>query len=122
ERRAHWPRSGRNWGSTRTRSAGSSRTWNCKVASPQRQGGGTPCIKPRRQTTMLDVALVSLIPDMSEKAGVDGTIQYWQRVGENLARRIGKEAYMGWPSFNGALRQGPTGFSIEGDEIGRAPV
>ena len=41
---------------------------------------------------MLDVALVSLIQDMSEKAGVDGTIQYWQRVGENLARRIGKDA------------------------------
>jgi hypothetical protein len=64
---------------------------------------------------MLDVALVSLIQDMSEKAGVDGTIQYWQRVGENLARRIGKEAYMGWPSFNVALREGRTGFSIEGD-------
>jgi hypothetical protein len=66
---------------------------------------------------MLDVALVSLIQDMSEKAGVDGTIQYWQRVGENLARRIGKEAYMGWPSFNVALREGRTGFSIEGDVI-----
>jgi hypothetical protein len=64
---------------------------------------------------MLDVALVSLIQDMSEKAGVDGTIQYWQRVGENLARRIGKEAYMGWPSFNVALREGRTGYSIEGD-------
>jgi hypothetical protein len=66
---------------------------------------------------MLDVALVSLIQDMSEKAGVDGTIQYWQRVGENLARRIGKEAYMGWPSFNVALREGRTGFSIEGDVV-----
>ncbi len=64
---------------------------------------------------MLDVALVSLIQDMSEKAGVEGTIQYWLRVGENLARRMGKEAYMGWPSFNVALREGRTAFSIEGD-------
>ena len=64
---------------------------------------------------MLDVALVSLIQDMSEKAGVDGTIQYWTRVGESLADRIGKEAYMGWPSFNVALREGRTGFSIEGE-------
>ncbi|MGB9636645.1 MAG: hypothetical protein ACPL1Y_05295, partial [Thermoplasmata archaeon] len=64
---------------------------------------------------MLDIALVSLIQDMSEKAGVEGTIQYWLRVGENLARRMGKEAYMGWPSFNVALREGRTAFSIEGD-------
>ncbi len=66
---------------------------------------------------MLDVALVSLIQDMSEKAGVDGTIQYWQRVGESLAGRVGKEAYVNWPSFNVALREGRTGFSIEGDVI-----
>jgi uncharacterized protein YutD len=64
---------------------------------------------------MLDVALISLIQDMSEKAGIEGTIQYWTRVGENLARRMGKEAYMGWPSFNVALREGRTAFSIEGD-------
>jgi uncharacterized protein YutD len=64
---------------------------------------------------MLDVALISLIQDMSEKAGIEGTIQYWNRVGENLARRMGKEAYMGWPSFNVALREGRTAFSIEGD-------
>ena len=64
---------------------------------------------------MLDVALVSLIQDMSEKAGVEGTIQYWARVGESLAKRMGKEAYMGWPSFNVALREGRTAFSIEGD-------
>lgn len=63
---------------------------------------------------MLDVALVSLIQDMSEKAGVEGTIQYWARVGESLAKRMGKEAYMGWPSFNVALREGRTAFSIEG--------
>jgi len=66
---------------------------------------------------MLDVALVSLIQDMSEKAGVEGTIQYWLRVGENLAKRMGKEAYMGWPSFNVALREGRTAFSIEGNVI-----
>jgi hypothetical protein len=64
---------------------------------------------------MLDVSLVSLIKDMSEKAGVEGTIQYWARVGESLAKRMGKEAYMGWPSFNVALREGRTAFSIEGD-------
>ena len=63
---------------------------------------------------MLDVALVSLIQDMSEKAGVEGTIQYWARVGESLAKRMGKEAYMGWPSFNVALREGRTAFSVEG--------
>ena len=63
---------------------------------------------------MLDVALVSLIQDMSEKAGVEGTNQYWARVGESLAKRMGKEAYMGWPSFNVALREGRTAFSIEG--------
>lgn len=66
---------------------------------------------------MLDVALVSLIQDMSEKAGVEGTIQYWARVGESLAKRMGKEAYMGWPSFNVALREGRTAFSIEGDVV-----
>lgn len=66
---------------------------------------------------MLDVALISLIQDMSEKAGIEGTIQYWTRVGENMANRMGKEAYMGWPSFNVALREGRTAFSIEGDVI-----
>ncbi len=64
---------------------------------------------------MLDVALISLIQDMSEKAGIEGTIQYWSRVGENLAKRMGKEAYMGWPSFNVALREGRTAYSIEGE-------
>ena len=64
---------------------------------------------------MIDVALVALIQDMSEKAGIEGTIHYWNRVGENLASRTGKEAYMGWPSFNVALREGRTAFSIEGD-------
>ncbi len=66
---------------------------------------------------MLDVALVSLIQDMSEKAGVEGTIQYWLRVGESLAERMGREAYMGWPSFNVALREGRTAFSIEGKVV-----
>jgi len=64
---------------------------------------------------MLDVALVSLIQDMSEKAGVEGTIQYWARVGESLAKRMGKESYIGWPSFNVAVREGRTAFSIEGE-------
>src|SRR3989454_7562029 len=64
---------------------------------------------------MLDVALVSLIEDLIEKAGADGVIEFWQRVGENLANRIGKEAYMGWTSFNVAGREGRTAYSIEGD-------
>lgn len=66
---------------------------------------------------MLDVALVSLIKNMSEKAGIEGAIQYWSRVGENLAKRIGEEAYMGWPSFNVALKEGRTAFSIEGNVV-----
>lgn len=66
---------------------------------------------------MLDVALVSLINDLSEKAGADGVIQFWQRVGENLASRMGKEAYLGWPSFNVAAREGRTAFSIEGETV-----
>ena len=66
---------------------------------------------------MLDVALMALIQDMSEKAGVEGTIQYWYRVGENLSQRMGKEAYMGWPSFNVAMREGRTSYSIEGEII-----
>ncbi len=66
---------------------------------------------------MLDVALVSLINDLSEKAGADGVIQFWQRVGENLASRMGKEAYLGWPSFNVAVREGRTAFSIEGEIV-----
>jgi len=54
---------------------------------------------------------------MSEKAGVEGVIQYWSRVGESLAKRMGKEAYLGWPSFNVALREKRTAFAIEGDVI-----
>ncbi|HKZ59607.1 MAG TPA: hypothetical protein VJ547_07145 [Candidatus Thermoplasmatota archaeon] len=64
---------------------------------------------------MLDVALVALISDMSEQAGVQGIIQYWERVGAQLAKRMGKEAYMGWPSYNVALRERRTAFSIDGD-------
>ncbi len=64
---------------------------------------------------MLDVALVSLIEDLVEKAGPDGVIEFWQRVGETLANRIGKEAYLGWTSFNVAVREGRTAYSIEGD-------
>lgn len=64
---------------------------------------------------MLDVALVSLIEDLIEKAGADGVIEFWQRVGENLANRMGKEAYLSWTSFNVAMREGRTAFSIEGE-------
>jgi hypothetical protein len=64
---------------------------------------------------LLDVALVALISDMAEQAGVQGIIQYWERVGAQLAKRMGKEAYMGWPSYNVALRERRTAFSIDGD-------
>jgi hypothetical protein len=64
---------------------------------------------------MLDVALASLIEDMIDKAGAEGVVEFWQRVGDNLASRMGKEAYLGWTSFNVAIREGRTAFSIEGD-------
>ena len=64
---------------------------------------------------MLDVALASLIEDMIEKAGADGVVEFWQRVGDKLAGRMGKEAYLGWTSFNVAVREGRTAFSIEGE-------
>src|SRR6266511_2264211 len=64
---------------------------------------------------MIDVALASLIEDMIEKAGADGVVEFWQRVGDNLASRMGKEAYLGWTSFNVAVREGRTAFSIEGE-------
>src|SRR5256885_1345738 len=64
---------------------------------------------------MIDVALASLIEDMIEKAGADGVVEFWQRVGDNLASRMGKEAYLGWTSFNVAVREARTAFSIEGD-------
>lgn len=64
---------------------------------------------------MLDVALASLIEDMIAKAGTEGVIEYWQRTGDALAQRMGKEAYLGWTSFNVAVREGRTAFSIEGE-------
>src|SRR5438309_1159223 len=64
---------------------------------------------------MIDVALASLIEDMIEKAGAEGVVEFWQRVGDNLAGRMGKEAYLGWTSFNVAVRESRTAFSIEGD-------
>src|SRR5438128_12607295 len=63
---------------------------------------------------MIDVALASLIEDMIEKAGADGVVEFWQRVGDNLAGRMGKEAYLGLTSFNVAVREARTAFSIEG--------
>ena len=64
---------------------------------------------------MIDIALASLIEDMIEKAGADGVVEFWQRVGDNLAGRMGKEAYLGWTSFNVAVREARTAFSIEGE-------
>ena len=52
---------------------------------------------------------------MIEKAGPDGVVEFWQRVGDALASRMGKEAYLGWTSFNVAVREGRTAFCIEGD-------
>src|SRR5437879_2156867 len=52
---------------------------------------------------------------MIEKAGADGVVEFWQRVGDNLAGRMGKEAYLGWTSFNVAVREARTAFSIEGE-------
>jgi len=64
---------------------------------------------------LLDVALASLIEDMIDKAGAEGVVEFWQRVGDNLASRMGKEGYVGWTSFNVAVREGRTAFSIEGE-------
>src|SRR5207245_8880069 len=64
---------------------------------------------------MIDVALASLIEDMIEKAGADGVVELWQRVGDNLASRMGKEACVGWTSFSAAVRVSRTAFSIEGE-------
>jgi len=64
---------------------------------------------------VLDVALASLIEDMIRKAGTEGVVEFWQRVGDNLASRMGKEAYLGWTSFNVAVRESRTAFSIEGE-------
>src|SRR5206468_12155220 len=69
----------------------------------------------RSSVSILDVALVSLIEGFIGKAVPDWVIEFWQRVGENLANRIGKEWYMGWTSFNVAAREGRTTYSIEGD-------
>src|SRR5207247_6815873 len=64
---------------------------------------------------VIDVALASLIEDMIEKAGAEGVAEFWQRVGDKLAGRMGKEAYLGWTSFNVAVREARTAFSIEGE-------
>ena len=34
---------------------------------------------------MIDVALASLIEDMIEKAGAEGVVEFWQRVGGHLS-------------------------------------
>jgi len=52
---------------------------------------------------------------MIGRAGATGVVEFWQRVGDSLASRMGKEAYLGWTSFNVAVREGRTAFSIEGE-------
>lgn len=64
---------------------------------------------------MMDVALFSLVDDMVSKAGTEGVVEYWLRVGESYAGRMGKEAYVGWPAFNVAMKDGRTSLTVEGD-------
>ncbi|MCD4703915.1 MAG: hypothetical protein K8R64_06435 [Methanosarcinaceae archaeon] len=63
---------------------------------------------------MMDIALYSLVDDMVSKAGTEGVVEYWLRVGESYAERMGKEAYVGWPAFNVAMKDGRTSLTIEG--------
>jgi hypothetical protein len=64
---------------------------------------------------MMDIALYSLVDDMVSKAGTEGVVEYWLRVGESYAERMGKEAYVGWPAFNVAMKEGRTSLTIEGE-------
>ena len=63
---------------------------------------------------MMDIALYSLVDDMVSKAGTEGVVEYWLRVGESYAERMGKEAYVGWPAFNVAMKEGRTSLTVEG--------
>ncbi|MCS3922972.1 hypothetical protein [Methanosalsum natronophilum] len=63
---------------------------------------------------MMDIALYSLVDDMVGKAGTEGVVEYWLRVGESYAERMGKEAYVGWPAFNVAMKEGRTALTMEG--------
>ncbi|ETA67239.1 MAG: hypothetical protein PWQ51_1353 [Methanolobus sp.] len=64
---------------------------------------------------MMDIAIYSLVDDMVSKAGTEGVVEYWLRVGESYAERMGKEAYVGWPAFNVAMKDGRTSLTVEGD-------
>ncbi|MFP4654445.1 MAG: hypothetical protein ACLFMM_02015 [Methanohalobium sp.] len=63
---------------------------------------------------MMDIALYSLVDDMVSKSGTEGVVEYWLRVGESYAERMGKEAYVGWPAFNVAMKEGRTSLTVEG--------
>ena len=63
---------------------------------------------------MMDIAIYSLVDDMVSKAGTEGVVEYWLRVGESYAERMGKEAYVGWPAFNVAMKDGRTSLTVEG--------
>lgn len=63
---------------------------------------------------MMDIAIYSLVDDMVNKAGTEGVVEYWLRVGESYAERMGKEAYVGWPAFNVAMKEGRTSLTVEG--------
>jgi hypothetical protein len=64
---------------------------------------------------MMDIAIYSLVDDMVSKAGTEGVVEYWLRVGESYAERMGKEAYVGWPAFNVAMKEGRTSLTVEGE-------
>ena len=63
---------------------------------------------------MMDIALYSLVDDMVSKAGTEGVVEYWLRVGESCAERMGKEAFVGWPAFNVAMKDGRTALNMGG--------
>lgn len=64
---------------------------------------------------MLDLAMFSLAADMAQKAGIEGVVDYWVRVGATYAQRIGTETFVGWPQFNIATNERRTSLTVEGE-------
>jgi len=64
---------------------------------------------------MLDLAMFSLAADMAQKAGIAAVVDYWVRVGETYAQRIGTETFVGWPQFNIASNERRTSLTVEGE-------
>lgn len=63
---------------------------------------------------MLDITMFSLAADMAEKAGIAGVCDYWIRVGQTFAKRVGTENFVGWPQFNIATNERRTALTVEG--------